>query len=105
MTVRMGSCRELAANLEEVNQLQKEYWTLEKAATPVALLLPWFPSKAKKDKETATKNLFTKLYGYVEQRRAAEVPNSDAIDVMISQGLKNEEIIGVWRLNLDNENI
>ncbi|RDB26903.1 Sterol 14-demethylase [Hypsizygus marmoreus] len=94
MTVRMATCRELSTDMEVLNKLQHDYWTLEKSATPTALLLPWFPSPAKKNKEIATKNLFTALYGYVETRRAAEVPSSDAIDVLLAQGLSTEHIIG-----------
>ncbi|GLB42444.1 putative cytochrome P450 [Lyophyllum shimeji] len=93
MTVRMATCRDLASDKEALDKLQHDYWVLEKSATPTALLLPWFPSKAKKDKETSTRNLFTQLYGYVEQRRAAEVPSADAIDLLIAEGLGNHEII------------
>ncbi|KAJ3502212.1 hypothetical protein NLJ89_g8989 [Agrocybe chaxingu] len=94
MTVRMASCAELAQDMEVLNEVQKLYWTLEKSATPTALLLPWFPSPAKKAKEAATKELFMKLYGFVELRRNAEVPSSDAIDVLLGQGLSTQEIVG-----------
>jgi len=94
MTVRMATCRELATDLEALNKLQNDYWILEKSATPTALLLPWFPSKAKKNKETATRNLYTTLHGYVENRRSAEVPSADAIDLLLAEGLGNQEIIG-----------
>lgn len=95
MTVSMATCREFATDMEALAHFQKLYWVLEKSATPTNLLLPWFPSKAKRDKEAATKELFTMLYGYVEKRRAAAVPNSDAIDLLIGQGLDNQAIIGV----------
>ncbi|KAF5378786.1 hypothetical protein D9615_006939 [Tricholomella constricta] len=94
MTVRMATCRELASDIEEIKRLQADYWTLEKSATPTALLLPWFPSKAKRDKEAATKDLFMKLYGYVELRRAADVPSADAIDLLLAEGLSTEHIVG-----------
>jgi sterol 14-demethylase len=58
------------------------------------LLLPWFPSRSKKNKDNATKALFVKIYGIVEMRRHAAVPSSDAIDVMISQGHSTETIVG-----------
>ncbi|KDR74009.1 hypothetical protein GALMADRAFT_71675 [Galerina marginata CBS 339.88] len=93
MTVRMASCSELANDLEAMDKIQKLYWTLEKSATPTALLLPWFPGPAKKKKEAATKELFVTLYGYVEGRRAAEVPSSDAIDVLIGQGMSTQMIV------------
>ncbi|KDR74057.1 hypothetical protein GALMADRAFT_141795 [Galerina marginata CBS 339.88] len=93
MTVRMASCGELANDLPAMDRIQSQYWTLEKSATPLALLLPWFPSPAKKRKDAATKELFTTLYGYVEKRRAADVPTSDAIDILITQGLSSENIV------------
>lgn len=94
MTVRMTTCRELATDQDAIKRMQELYMTLEKAATPTALLLPWFPSKAKKDKETATTALFMMLYGFVEGRKD-KVPNSDAIDVLLSQGLDSQAIVGV----------
>lgn len=95
MTVRMASCAELATNLKELDELQKHYWTLEKSATPIALLLPWFPGSAKKARNAATSELFMKLSYYVELRRAAEVPTADAIDVLIAQGLSTSDMVQV----------
>ena len=94
----MATCRELATNMDAMARIQGDYMMLEKSATPVALLLPWFPSTAKKNNETATRNLFTTLYGYVEMRRKADTRTSDAIDVLLSNGLTSEEIVGVRRL-------
>jgi cytochrome P450 len=93
MTVRMATCRELASDLSAVARLQKHYWTLEKSATPAALLLPWFPSPARRAKEASTKALYTMLWDYIEERKAASVPSSDAIDVLLGQGLSNDVII------------
>ncbi|KAJ3502210.1 hypothetical protein NLJ89_g8990 [Agrocybe chaxingu] len=94
MTVRMASCSELANNREVLDEMQKLYWQLERSATPTALLLPWFPSPAKKRKEAATKALFEKLHGFVEDRRNAEAPSSDAVDMLIAQGHSNVDIVG-----------
>ncbi|KAF8890286.1 cytochrome P450 [Gymnopilus junonius] len=93
MTVRMATCDELANDVPTMNEMQRLYWVLEKSATPTALLLPWFPGPAKRRKEAATKELFTKLYTVVETRKAAEVPSSDAIDVLLGQGIPTEHII------------
>ncbi|GLB42457.1 putative cytochrome P450 [Lyophyllum shimeji] len=94
MNVRLATCRELAEDKKAVAKLGRHYWELEKAASPVALLLPWFPSRAKKDQEAATMNLFQLIAGYVELRRKAPHPNSDAIDVLIANGDSTEAIVG-----------
>lgn len=91
----MATCRELSEDQDALSRFQHHYWVLEKSATPTALLFPWFPGTAKRNKETATKELYMMIYGYVEARRAAAVPTSDAIDVMISKGMDNDSIIGV----------
>ncbi|KAF8155590.1 cytochrome P450 [Crassisporium funariophilum] len=94
MTVRMASCDELARDHKTIEDMQKLYWTLEKSSTPIALLLPWFPSPSKKRKDAATKELFVKLYGIVEMRRAAKVSTTDPIDILLEQGCGTEEIVG-----------
>ncbi|KAF9457598.1 cytochrome P450 [Collybia nuda] len=95
MTVRMATCRELSTDLDAVTRLQGLYWTLEKSATPTSLLLPWFPGPAKRQKEVATKGIYALLDHFVECRRTADVPTSDAIDVLLSQGNDNQNIIAV----------
>ncbi|KAJ7181463.1 cytochrome P450 [Mycena crocata] len=94
VTVRMASCSELADDAAVVSQLSELYWLLEKGTTPVSVLLPWFPSPARKAREKATAELFGLLYGYVERRRTAAVPSSDAFDVLISQDTSTEVIVG-----------
>ena len=95
MTVRMASCAELAADFKTVEEIQGLYEQLEKAATPTAMLFPWFPGPAKKRKERVSKALFTKLQNYVELRKNAAVPSSDSIDVLLGQGVPTSEIIEV----------
>ncbi|KAJ7709077.1 cytochrome P450 [Mycena olivaceomarginata] len=94
MTVRVATCRELADDPGAVSSLSNLYWLLEKGTTPVGVLLPWFPSPARKAREKATAGLFGMLYTYVELRRNAAVPSSDAFDVLISQGTPTEAIVG-----------
>ena len=96
----MATCRELATDMDAMARIQADYWMLEKSATPIALLLPWFPSTARKNNGIATKSLFTTLYGYVEMRRKADTRTSDAIDVLLSSGLTSEETVGVRHLYL-----
>jgi len=94
MTVRMASCAELATNYEDLKLMNKLYWQLEKSATPVGLLLPWFPSKARSNKREATQGLYNLILKYITLRRNAEVPSSDAFDYLIAEGEPDHEIVG-----------
>src|ERR1700722_19735383 len=71
MTVRMATCEALATDTKTIKKISDLYWKLEKNATPVALLLPWFPSTAKKKKKQATKELYDMMSHYVQLRRKA----------------------------------
>jgi sterol 14-demethylase len=93
MTARMASCRELASDLPALTTLQQHYWILEKSATPTALLFPWFPGPAKRARDASTKALFTTLWDYIEERKKAPVPSSDAIDLLLGMGINNQDII------------
>jgi hypothetical protein len=93
MIVRMATCRELASDHAALAKLQDHYWIIEKSATPTALLFPWFPSPARRAKEASTKVLYIMLRNYIEERRKAAVPNSDTIDLLLGQGMSNDNII------------
>ena len=95
MTVRMASCEELAADPKSVQKMSNLFWKLEKSATPMSLLFPWFPSTAKRNKKQAIKDLYAMLSHYVNVRRKAEALNSDAIDIFIANGDDDPTIIGV----------
>ena len=95
MTVRMASCDELAADPKSVQKMSDLFCKLEKSATPMSLLFPWFPGTAKRNEKQAVKDLYAMLSHYVDVRRKAEAPNSDAIDIFITIGEDNPTIIGV----------
>jgi len=94
MTALMGACRDLAKNEADLNRIGELFITLQASATPVSLLLPWFPSPARKTGKAATKELYTLLHTYVENRRKAE-PTNDAIDVLIADGESTQSIVEV----------
>ena len=100
MTVRMTTCSELAEDWAAIDRLFGLYWKLEKSATPVALLLPWLPSNARRDKMQATADMYNMLSGYVDSRKSAQESGSDAIDLLIARGEDNTNIIGVSRLHV-----
>ncbi|KAJ7262357.1 cytochrome P450 [Mycena rebaudengoi] len=93
VTVRMATCSELADDPEAVSRLWELYQTVEKGTTPAAILFPWFPSSGRKARDKATADLFVMLLSYVELRRNAKVPSSDAIDVLLSGGAPTNAII------------
>lgn len=95
MTVRMATCRELADDKQAVKKLAQYYWNIEKSATPFASLLPWFPGSAKKAKERATMGLYHLIGSYVKLHRDASTPSTDPIDVLMAQGISDDNILGV----------
>lgn len=95
ITVRMATCDEIASDLTVMKRAHALYWTLEKTATPVALLLPWFPGNAKRASAKATMELFLLLNTYVQIRRDAKVPSLDAFDMLLSAGYSNQDVIRV----------
>ena len=96
MVVRMASCRELSDDREAVTQLGKHYLAIEKNATPVTILFPWFPGSTKKAKQKATMALYTTLLSYVAARRkSSTLSDMEPIDFFMSQGLSDDTIVGV----------
>ena len=102
MTVRMVTCRELSEDREAIARLSENYLEVEKnAGTPATLLIPWFPSHAKREKRKATMVLYSTFLRYIQLRRNSSNPSNDPIDLFISQGLSDDAIIGVRRLYCD----
>lgn len=95
MTARIATCQELTKNKNDIDQLIQHYRDLDKSTTPVNVLLPWFPSQAKKTQEQATRALFTLVHKYVDLRRKAAAPSNDPIDILIAHGDTDETIVGV----------
>ncbi|KAG6915836.1 hypothetical protein DXG01_009622 [Tephrocybe rancida] len=93
MLVRLASCHELSKDKEALAQLARHYWDLEKSSTPFALMFPWFPGPGRRSIERATKNMCDLVSGFVELRRRATEPSSDAIDILIAEGATNDAIV------------
>lgn len=107
MTTHMASCRDLAKNETDLKQLRELFLTLMTTSTPTALLFPWFPSPGRVKTTMANVKMFFILRRYIEARRD-EVPTSDAIDVLISDGETTQDIVQVgfcrkgWDLKPDS---
>jgi len=100
MTVRMATCQELAADKQTIKDLRRHYFDMEQSSTPVSILLPWFPSPARKTKTKSTRALYLLIKKYVTMRREAKIPSSDPIDLLMAQGDSDDSIISVSPLNL-----
>ena len=92
MTAHIFTCRDLAKNKSDLKKIGELFMTIQTHATPTSLLLPWFPSSARKVGKQANTELYIMLYTYVESRRRAE-PASDAIDLLIAEGEKTQTIV------------
>ena len=94
MTARLTTCHDLTKNEADLKKMRESFMTLRTSATPASLLLPWFPSPARKTGKQAATEMYTMLHTYVEARRGAE-PTSDAIDVFIGDEETTQSIVGV----------
>ena len=95
MTVRMATCQELAADKQAIADLRRHYFKIEQNTTATSVLLPWFPSPARKAKKKATLELYLLIQKYVTMRREAKTSSSDPIDFFIENGDSDELIIRV----------
>ncbi|KAA1475253.1 cytochrome P450 [Dentipellis sp. KUC8613] len=112
-TVRLATSRALAASPHTLQRMQALYWTMERSATPAALLLPsWVPSRARRAKARATRELYELVLRFVERCRErvergtegegeeggegveGEGEGADAIEVLIRNGDSDAAIVG-----------
>ena len=91
----MATCKELSEDREAIARLSKNYLEVAKNGTPVTLLVPWFPSHAKREKRKATIVLYSTFLRYIQLRRKSSNPSNDPIDLFISLGLSDDAIIAV----------
>ena len=91
----MATCQELAEDKQAIDDITKNYWAIEKSATPLSLLLPWLPSAAKRTKEKATTDVYNTILKYVQLRRNSGSDSTEPIDLLIAQGHSDPSIIAV----------
>ena len=92
MTARLVACHDLAKNEADLRKVRELITTFQASTTPTSLLLPWFPSPARKANKEAATGLFIMLCAYVEARRHAEFAN-DAIDILIADGETTKAVV------------
>ena len=94
LTFRMATCRDLAENEADLEKISELFMTLQTSVTPTSLMLPWFPGPARRAAKQANIEMYTVLSGYIEARRRAKSAD-DAIDLLIADGVANENIVWV----------
>ncbi|KAJ7121297.1 cytochrome P450 [Mycena crocata] len=86
-------CRELAEDRDAVSRMSELLDKLEKNGTAAALLLPWFPSPARRARVRNNRALFELVKPFVETRRTATERSSDTIDFLFGVGLAPDNIV------------
>lgn len=95
MTVRMTGCREIAEDSDAVQRLRDLYWAVEKGSTPVSVLFPWLPSRARKAKREATMGLYMMIVQHIITRRAEKREENDAMQHLMDEGDSDAQIVEV----------
>ncbi|KAJ7473528.1 cytochrome P450 [Mycena latifolia] len=95
LTVRMSSCHELAEDRKAVARMEELLYATEKHSTAASLLLPWFPSSAKRSRQRASDELRAIIGSYVEERRVAMVPTNDPVDYIFGTGCEPQSVIDI----------
>ena len=93
LTARALACREIADSPETVARMAELYWDMEKGATATAVLLPWFPSAARKQKEKATTDLYLLLKGALDKRLEEGRTEEDSAQALLDDGDSVNDIV------------
>ena len=97
MAIRVTTCKELAEDKTAVHNMMQCFADIDRGASPIAVMFPWFPSQSRKAKEKGTIGLYTLLTRFVEQHRSSPIPSTDPIDVLLGQGLSTDSLVAVKR--------
>ncbi|KAG8704821.1 hypothetical protein FRC08_002018 [Ceratobasidium sp. 394] len=92
-TIRTIGCREIADSVESCKKLEDLYWHIEKRSTPTSLLLPWFPSPARKMKMAATTEMYMWLDSIIKARQNENWRENDALQDMLDSGESTPTIV------------
>ncbi|QRV80112.1 cytochrome P450 family protein [Ceratobasidium sp. AG-Ba] len=81
LTVRAAACREIADSIEDCKRMEKLYWQVEKGSTPTSVLLPWFPSPARRLKTKATTEIYYWFDAIIKARKEENRREEDTLHV------------------------
>ena len=86
LTIRVGGSHPVADDSALVKRFEELYLHLENATTPTAMLLPWFPSPARKRKVQSTTELYMIMKKDVDDRVKDGKRYEDAVQVLLDAG-------------------
>ncbi|KAG9093832.1 hypothetical protein FRC06_011362 [Ceratobasidium sp. 370] len=92
-TIRTIGCREIADSMENCKRLEQLYWHVERGSTPTSLLLPWFPSQARKLKTAATTEIYMWLDSIIKARQNENRRENDALQDMLDSGESTPTVV------------
>ncbi|KAG9124093.1 hypothetical protein FRC07_012865 [Ceratobasidium sp. 392] len=92
-TIRTIGCREISDSIEQCKKLEKLYQHTEQGSTAASLLLPWFPSEARKRKTAATTEIYVWLDSIIKARQNENRREDDALQVLLDSGETTPTIV------------
>lgn len=94
-TVRALSCEEIADDAAVVERLKHLYDTLDRGNTPMAVLLPAFPSPSMLRNTWATKKIYDIIMASIHARQASGIARGDTLQMMLDLNTEPAVIAGV----------
>lgn len=95
LSIRAGSCNEIANSPELVARVTRLYWDCEKGSTATSVLLPWLPNKARKLRNDATRELYELVKGFVDDRKKTGRREVDTMQILMDEGDGANDIVQV----------
>ena len=95
LTTRTLAFREIADSPELVAKVAELYWLAEKGSTATSVLLPWFPSPARRLRLAASTEMYTLCKKIYDERVAEGKEVDDAVQILMQEGDDFGKIIQV----------
>lgn len=93
LTMRTVACDDIADSPELIAQTLKLYETIDRSATPTAIMFPWFPSPAVIKRTIAGGRLYMIINKIVNKRKATGYRGQDPLQFLIDEGDSVPKII------------
>ena len=93
LTVRAGACREIAEDEKEFDRMRDLFMICETTTDAKTVLMKWWPSRALKIKQNATKDLTSMFQKVLTNRRATGRREDDAMQALIDEGCSDSDIM------------